>query len=276
MKKMFSLILGIVLISLVSGLNVNDVCVSPEEVVPGSEFNINIEIKNNFDVDAENVVVTLNLAELPFAPTTSSEDYEEKIRDGDSENFKFDLIADGSAEAGTYKIPVHVDYELDGEGKTKDFTISVVVNAQPEFVLGSDSLLIAGKKNEVDIEITNKGLARAKFLEIKISGAGFDILSEEEVYIGDLDSDDFDSAKFEIFTKNPGALTIPVTLTYRDATNKVYSESKVLQLRVYSIEEAENLGLIPRDNTLIYVGAVIILVIMWYIYRKIKKRRNRR
>ena len=142
--------------------------------------------------------------------------------------------------------------------------------------MNSESLLLENQKNEVEIVITNKGLARAKFLEIKISGAGFNVLSQDNIYIGDLDSDDFDSAKFEIFTKNSGAIIIPVTLTYRDATNKIYSESEILQLKVYSKEEAIRLGLIQKNNTLIYVGVVLGLIIVWIIYRKIKKRRKRR
>ena len=184
------------------------------------------------------------------------------------------MIADGSAEAGIYKIPVKVKYEVDGESKEKDFTISIVVNAEPDFILSSNSMILKNQKNEIEIIITNKGLAGAKFLEIEINEAGYSILSQNKVYIGDLDSDDFDSASFEIFTKDSGAISIPVILKYMDSNNKEYSELLFLQLKSYSREEAVKLGLIKKDNTIIYFGGVFALIVIWLVYKKIKKRKR--
>jgi len=277
MKKIIlNLIFGMFLISLVSGLTIRSVETIPSEVVPGDDFKVEVGIKNNLDLDIKNVGVSLNLEGIPFAPKISSEEYKGEIEEGDIEKFVFILLATGDAEAGTYKIPVSVNYEVNDESKVRNFMISVVMNALPDFILNSESLLMKNQKNELEIMITNKGLAKAKFLEVKIAEAGYDILSQDNVYIGNLDSDDFDSVKFEIFTKDAGLIIIPVTLTYRDATNKIYSESEVLQIKAYSRDEAIALGLIQKNNTLFYFIVIVFLIVVWVVYRRIKKRRKRR
>ncbi|GAG23285.1 unnamed protein product [marine sediment metagenome] len=155
--------------------------------------------------------------------------------------------------------------------------ISVVVNSEP--ILGvdvEDGLLLKVQVNELRIDIVNKGLSDVKFLEIEIgSSTYFDVLSSKNVYIGDIDSDDFDSAEFRIFFKKntPDNIVIPVSIFYKDALNKEHTDNLNLQVKVYSNEKAIELGLLEKSYTGLYAGVIGGLFVIYIIYRKIKKRR---
>jgi len=293
MKKLIlCLMVGLFLISLVSGLTVNNVVTNPEEVAPGNDVVIEIELENNLDDDVEDVEVSLVLTsfvnptslnpmvvgEIPLS-SESSMDYFEEIKEGRKKTARFNLVVDGDADAGFYNLPVILSYLVNGDAQrtVKTFSVYVSVNSKPDFLLNTDGFLVKNKNNELEISITNRGLSKAKFLEIGLGDGGlYDILSQKQIYIGDLDSDDFDSVGFDIYVKDTGSVAIPVTLKYRDALNNEYTESKIVQVKVYSQKEAIRLGLINKSNTLTYFIVIVILVVVWIVYRKIKKRRKRR
>ena len=285
-KNLFLMILGIlVLISLtnvVSALSVQNVHIFPETIAPGESASIDIFLENNLDNDAEEVSVSLDLTSptLPFAPyASSSEITVEEISQDQSQKFSFEIIALTNAESGIYKIPIAINYKVDGIVEpTKYSLISVIVNAKPVLSLEvEDGLLLEGGKNEVSIRVINQGLAYAKFLNVEIgSSTHYTILSKKSVYIGDLDSDDFNTADFELYfkSKSPSKVNVPISVTYRDSLNKEYTEEFTLQVKVYTQDQAIKLGLMKKSNTVTYVIVVVVLIVLWIIYRRLKKRRK--
>src|SRR3989344_2388545 len=96
----------------VSSFNLN-----PQSVLPGSEVNIDITIENVGEEDIEDVIVTLDLSEVPFVPAGSSnEKIIDEINDGDEERVTFQVKALSDAQPSTYKIPVVISYA--GASKT--------------------------------------------------------------------------------------------------------------------------------------------------------------
>ncbi|MEK6952148.1 MAG: hypothetical protein AABX29_03965, partial [Nanoarchaeota archaeon] len=95
----------------------------------------------------------------------------------------------------------------------------------------------------------------------------------DEVYIGTVNSDDFETATFDvIFIDNNAKLSSIVN--YRDFNNDLKSEVVDIPLNVYTREKALELGLINKSYTWIYVIIVLAILVLWFIYRKIKKRRR--
>lgn len=281
----FGMIFLLLIVNVISAVSIEDVSTYPAQAEPGQtvEVSINIENINNFDI--ENVKVTLNLNDVPFAPyQSSSERFLDELDKGDDEDFDFEIIVLPDTESGIYKIPVQITYkDKDENNFTKQELISVTVNSIPELKISlEDSVtLIKGKENVISIRITNSGLSNAKFLYIALNEAsGVKILSEKEQYIGNIDSDDFDSVDYNILI-NAGAsstINLPVTLTFRDSTNKLFTETKNLNLNVYSIEDAQKLGLIAKPNYTIYLG-IGIVVVFYFIYRirkNIKRKRKQK
>jgi len=277
MKKIniwISLILGILLLttlaSLVSAITIKDISISPNLVEPGEKFSASIELENNFDSNVENVQVSLDLSNVPIAPETSSSVFAEEIKEDKSKDFDFDLIAQSDAEAGVYKFPVLISYTLDTKTIQETGTISVTINAKPVLDLNAEGFLLAGK-NQLNIKITNSGLAKARFLEISAGTGSYQFLSSNKIYIGDLNSDDFDTFSFDIYTSKPGTITIPLNIKYKDFANNDYEESKDVFIRVYSQEEALQLGLVTKSKTGTYIVIAVVLIILYVIYRKIRK-----
>jgi len=184
------------------------------------------------------------------------------------------------AETRIYKIPLEISYREDSETKTKNSLISITVSSEP--IIGvsvEDGLLLKGQENEIDIKIINKGLSDVKFLEVEIgSSTYFDRLSQKNIYIGDIDSDDFDSAEFKVFFKenSPTTLKIPVSVSYKDALNNKYTEDFDLQVRVYTKKKAIELGLMEQSYIKLYAGIVGGLFVLYIVYRKLKKRRKKK
>ena len=288
--KILSIMLGILLVAnlfLVSAITIKDVSSSPDEVEPGEVFDISIEIENVYEFDTENINLRLDLSNVPFAPfQSSSEEFLDKLDEGDEEDFEFKLIALPEAESGIYKIPVEITYEdEDGKNLSKSELISVIVNSAPELKVSlEDSVIfIKGQENIFSIRIVNSGLADVKFVYLKASEVnGVDFISETEQYIGDIDSDDFDSVEYQIrIDRNLGSdkIRIPIILKFKDSTNKEFTETKNIEFNVYTLKEAQEKGLVAKPTYTLYliVGVVVIGFFGYRFYkkRKLKKIRGR-
>ncbi len=287
-NKKLKIALGLIfLVSLISfilplanAMTISDFSSSPSELIPGGKASFDIDIENNLGDDFDNVVVMLDLTQTPFAPYQSgSTQIIESINDGDIETATFELVALADAKSGIYKIPVIISYQLENKTISVPGFISLTINSKPEFQLGSDNSIIKGQNNKISIRITNIGLTGSKFLNVKIGSiSNAKILGNSEVYIGNIDSDDFDSVDLDIFVnENAGSIVnIPVSLSYRDSTNKEYSETINLALKSYTNKEAVSLGIIKQNFSLYYVIVFVVLIVLYLIYRKIKKRNKKK
>jgi hypothetical protein len=279
------------MVSMASALIIDFVEMEPSEVEPGEVSKISIELENNGDEDIEDVSVSLSFREIirdtfgnvvsiddiPFVPYESSSEVSfDEIKSDKSKTAEFEIQALSNAQSGVYKIPVEISYFELGVEKTKESLISLSVNSDP--ILGveiEDGLLLKGNKEEVSIKIINKGLSDVRFLEVSVGiSVYYDVLSAENIYIGDIDSDDFDVVDFKVYFKGnaPNAVTLPVSVSYKDSLNNEYTESFDIELNVYTTERAIELGLMTKNNTQLYVGVVVGLIVLYIIYKKIKKR----
>ena len=278
---MIALLIVVQIISLASALTITSVSSSPSEIAPGESVSVRLTVENNLNNDIENVVVSLDLTNVPFAPYQSSNQVTfSKIKEDNDREASFNLISFANAESGTYKIPVKMSYTYNDEIKTDDGIISLIINAKPIIDISAEnSVLIKGKSDTLSIKIVNSGLGGLKFLNVQINSAsGLKVVSSDNVYIGNIDSDDFDTAEFEIFVNADASsnINLPVEISYRDSRNNEITENKNLILRTYTNEEAIQLGLVQKSNTLTYVGVVVGLIVIYLIYRGIKKRRKRK
>ncbi len=267
---------------LISAVSITDVSSSPEEVAPGQIIEISIEIENIFEETVYELNVKLDLSEeVPFAPyQSSSERFLNELDEGDEEKFNFELIALPSTRSGVYKIPVEIRYkDSEGNYSSKKELISLTINSKPELKVSlTDSVvLIKGKENTILIKLINSGLADVKFVYLITSDSkGIKFLSEKEQYLGDIDTDDFDSVRYSAYidAEAPTLITLPIILKFKDATNKEFIENKNLDLKTYTLKEAQNLGLVKKPNYMIFL--IIAFLVFGYIFYRIRKRRKLR
>lgn len=268
------------LIGFASAITITSVSTNPETIAPGETSEITITLKNNADIDIEDVSVNLDLSNVPFAPFESgSSFFTNELLESKTKTAEFNVIALNDAKSGIYKIPVVISYTEDNVVKTQNSLISLDINSQPIIdVSVEDGLLLKGKENKVTLKIINKGLADAKFLEVETKGStSYNILSAEKIYVGDVDSNDFQTVDYQIYF-SPNSLSrldLPVAIKYKDIANKEYTLEFNPSLKVYSQQQAQNLGLIAKSNTSLYIIIVVIVIILFLIYRWFRRRRKR-
>lgn len=249
---------------------------------PGESERITVEIDNNGNFDIEDVSVSLNLAEVPFTAVGSSEKDIDDLDEDDDDTVSFTLRASTDATPGDYNIPYSVRYtnaENDSEDFEEEGTFGIRITARTEidFAVEVRGNAIVGQEGRISLEIINKGLGEIKSLSVQILPGGFELLSKSKVFVGTIDADDTDLASFDVIYKATSP-TLSAKIEYKDFDNKKQEETVNLSFKVYTREEALELGLVKKSNTQLYFLIFIILLIVWLIYRKIKKRRkqNRR
>ena len=277
MKKIISIFLLILLFTnFASALNI--VSVNSNGFEPGENGLISLEIENehDFDITDINIILDLSREELPIAPVDSSASvFVDEIESGDDDLIQFNVIVLPEANLGIYKIPVLINYVgLNDTVYEREEMISLSVESEPKISLSVDEPdFIVGNFADISIGIVNEGFSDIKFLKVKIGESDFfDILSSNEVYVGELDSDDFDRTEFKLMLKDPmSSINIPISLEYYDETNQFYTFGDTLRLNVYSEDEAKKLGLIENQKN--YWWVFVVALVLFFVIRKIKKKR---
>jgi len=264
---------------LASAITIKSASIFPPEIEPGKTARITLNLKNNLNEDVKDISVRLDLGELPFAPYKSSNEISfDSLNEDESISIIFEIMALADAKSGIYKIPILILYKNEeGVEKEKESIISLTISSKPILSIEIEKgLLLKGQNNEVAVRIVNKGLSDVRFLEIQIGKSPhYNLISQSKIYLGDIDSDDFDSAEFNLFfkLKSPNTINLPLTITYRDTMNNEYEENRIVGLKVYSKEQATELGLIKESKTFQIIGGIGIIIVIYILYRKIRKRR---
>ncbi|MEK6871572.1 MAG: hypothetical protein AABX16_01580 [Nanoarchaeota archaeon] len=260
-------------------LIVDSVSTDTNGVAPGEVTDVEIGLKNNEEDTIKDVSISLDLANVPFAPSdTSSEFGIDEIREGKLKYARFSLIVLHDAQPNVYKIPIKTSYHTEGSTDiiSKTSLISITVVAQPVLnAHAEESVLIKGQNNELSIKIINQGTSDVQFLEVTGSPSTYvTLLSTPTVYIGNLDSDDFDSVTYSIFLKNtaPDTLLFPITIRYKDALQKTYTQEFTVAAAAYTEEGAISVGLRERSYTLQITILVILLIVFYLLYRFLQKK----
>ena len=248
-----------------------------EEAKPGESTSLKITLKNEADSYLKDINVKLDLSALPFYPISSAEEKRiYQMKSGEEKVLEFKLLVSPEASLGPYKIPVNITYRDNiGQKYEKKNYVTLVVNSSPELIVNLDSmrLLTYMQPQEITLSVVNKGLPKVKFLTVSLEESeDFEILSPSEIYIGNLEPDDYDTVSFKLYVnKKISFLPLKIVLGYRDENNIKYSEEKIINLRLYSKEELVKYNLAKTDYTgyfAIFAAIVIVLVLWKYRRRK--------
>ena len=258
-------------------LQIDSVSSNPGNAAPGSNITININLRNTANSEVKDIVLALDLTNMPFAPESVTEERIGNIGDRGQAQVAFNLIALPSAEIGIYKIPLQISYsDSYGNEYTRQDLISVEIFESPDvdLILNKNNLVI-GMPSNISIDILNKGLGKVNFVEVSIlPSSDYDILENNYLYLGSIESDDYSSAEFKITPKKEN-ITILYNIEYRDLNNQKYDVSKTLSIEAYSVSEAQRLGLLPAFPWfVVIVILVVIALIIFFIVRRNKKKKK--
>jgi len=133
--------------------------------------------------------------------------------------------------------PIKIKY-FDSAGTSHEVTktVGIEVRGKPEIEVRIKESEITKNKNigKISVEILNKGSSDAQFFNIKILPTEqYSVISNNEEYIGSLESDDSENVDFDIKVYNTQDVNIvPVSLSieYKDNYNNEYKEDLTVNL----------------------------------------------
>jgi len=248
-------------------LNIAKVETEPSAIAPGHKADLILTVENLAQSSMRDITVKIDFSSVPFAPySETGEKKISRINAGDSQAITFGIVALASAEGGIYKVPVSITY-TDNLGNLNNISsiISIEINSMPDLVFSAESseLTTSSRTGLIDLKIINKGLTNIKFMTARmLPYSEVKLLSSDTAYIGDVDSDDSESAEFRITAKSD-KLVIPFELNYRDVSNNPFTEQVNVTYNLPSASEAGKGGV-----NWIVVIIVLIAVIFVYIKRK--------
>jgi LPXTG-motif cell wall-anchored protein len=198
---------------------------------------------------------------------------------------EYDLIVDENAIEGTYAFDIQqcLDASCSKVLRDIEIQISVKTGGSPRIRVGLEDAATfwGGKKGDVTINIVNRGKLDIKFLTLTLLPSDdYEILSPTEIYVGELESDDFETTDFTVFVDENLAGTstvyvdLPVKIDYTDSNNHDYSSQAQVKLKIYSQEDLKRFGLMTDSNgsTTYFIVAIVILGAgAWYWLKKKKK-----
>lgn len=263
-------------------ISVENMFLTPGQIPPGGTAYLSMTLKNLADSLVKDVTVSLDLSSstIPIGPTGSTAEKKVKsIAAGESEDVLIGLLALPNADAGVYKVPLTLTYYDEvGTSYERSSVISLTVGGEPGIITGVERTDIkgAGESGAVVISLVNPTPVDIKFLTVELgTSADFELISSSSVvYIGDLDSDDIDTAEFYVYVKKSAGNTVslPVKLAYTDANNNPYVEEVSVGMRLFTADERSSMGIDGGKGLGSFVLLVIAAVLAYFGYRRWKKK----
>ncbi len=284
-------------------LSVHQVSVEDDLIPPSMTKEVSLDISNLADSTMRNIDISLGLRPEAGSPEqaqfgmegmdtgeeipliTIGETTEKRISSiapKETRTVTFPVKADSDADEKAYKVPIGLRYEdeMGNEFQKLEYT-GITVGGEPQLETGIANIEghpISGRTLDVSIRLINRGLSEAKFLQIKLlEDDSYEVVGRDDVYIGHMEPDDYDSSVFQIFVEESTELVeIPVEMDYRDSEGNVVSEQQTVVFKTYTPEELDRFGLSEDGLNIVVVVVFAVLLIgalIWYKKRKNKQRR---
>ena len=255
---------------------ISNYSITPSPVIPGTEAEMKINIKNAGIMGIKNADIILDTTEVDFFTTLDTGTIKriDYLEPGEAKEVKFKIMTDADAELKVYNIPINIKFKDD---KNNDYATSIKigmkVNKNPNIIMFIDSSEITNKgtPGKIRVKTVNKGVD-IKYATLKIiKTPEYEILSPSNIaYIGNLDGDDFDTTEFLIKALKNDPL-LQFTLEFKDSYSKDFMQAHSLPLKIVSKSE---LGEGGSSWPVIILLLAIIGVAYWLIKKRIKKNKK--
>jgi hypothetical protein len=255
-------------------LVIDDYAITPSPVVPGQTAEVSLKIRNAGRIAVKNLDVGIDLADGTFSTIgTGTKKRVDRIDAGETETVTFQLASDTSTEVKVYGIPVSLAFQ-DERNKQYNETakFSLVVSAEPELSLTVDSTDFESKTKPgtVSLKVVNKGVTNLKYVTVKlVQTEEYGVLSpSNEEYVGNLDSDDFETVDF-LIRPNTAQPRLSVQVEFKDPYNADFSRKYDLPLRIITDRDLGRGGM--PWGTIILVLLVAGAAGYWWLGKKKKR-----
>ncbi|MEM0475263.1 MAG: hypothetical protein QW343_00500 [Candidatus Norongarragalinales archaeon] len=263
-------------------LSITQVKITPSELKPGDKAVFSIKLENTGNSPIKDVSLKLAFTDdQPFTAIGSSNTKRiALVEPKGTVELSFDVLTYPDAAIKAYRIPLELAYYSANGTKTMrtDYT-GVLVESKPEISIALESATLNKNASfgSIIFNVINKGVADAKFLEVEVLPvAGFRVLAGEKIYVGALDSDDYQAVEVKGYAETAASeLRLPVALRFKDANNRAYEEKTEIVVPIYSQSELEKYGLAaPQGIIWTATAAVVVLAVAWLAYSRFVKKKK--
>jgi hypothetical protein len=271
-----------------SQMRVFFVPITPTEVGSQAQFALTLE---NMGGSVSSAVVDLAAGlsqSSDFIPIGPSQVYFDNIAPGANQTQVVTLGVDETLVTGDYNFPVNIT----SNGNSFIENIGLLVNATPEFVVttqttpatvGSGSSGVA-----VSAQISNVGNGPVRSVYVMASPIkGLTLTGPTSQFIGTLNVDDYASLQLTVNVAPglaPGAYEIPIAIQFKDSKNEQQTVTEYAEVDVSAYSgtssgttsgtsaygSRRSSGLFGLGNIPLIVGALVVIVIAYFGYRRWK------
>jgi hypothetical protein len=248
---------------------------TPEKLVQGNPGKLAITLKNYAGSAMTNIRAELQTLGSHISPIGSTNiKVIDRLDGGQSAKIEYSLIPDFDADSKVYPLTFVFTYtDTLGNSLRRNETIGIPVFSKPSYDLNIEESKVytAGSTGQVVVSISDTGASGINYLVIELLDAeGYKVVSSPRVYVGNLKSDDFETASFDIHAlpSANGNTNLALKLTYKDDYNQEYVQQTTLPLKIYTRKEAEQYGLVAPVNfvAMIIPGILQILLLVFAVF----------
>ncbi len=254
----------------------------PEMIPQGGTANITLTLKNTAKSLLKDITVKLNLPDELVPVNSVAEKKIDRIKPGFEKDLSFNILALSDAAAKAYKVGMNITYYDEiGNVYDKDNVMGLLVGSSPEFAIyvGDNEILKRGEVGNIFFDVYNIGPSDIKFVNIElIPTKNYDVVSVPKLYLGNIDSDDYESGEFKVYVNRcfmcENEIKFKVFLEYSDSYNNQKQEIIYVPLKLYSGKEIKAFGLRKVGNgysPIIYLIVIIFIYLAYKGYRKEKE-----
>lgn len=233
-------------------LIVDDHLTVPDSIGPGTAFSLTLRVRNVGGGEAERLILTLGGeggTDLgPFAPIRSSNvTFISRVEPGQVIDVHQPLLVDGSAQSGSYNLPLGLAYDdARGTRHTDRQLISLVVRRQPRFRIDFYRPVgrpMVGERFPLPVEVTNIGRTLVNVSTMELNSAELEI-EEPSLYVGPLDGGMSASMEPMAIGLESGMAEVLVSIHYLDD----FDQDQVV-LETLTVEVQESLVPTPEAES---------------------------
>ncbi len=263
------------------------------DAVPGQSVQAEIEVRNIGSSNAINILIgtvesltsTGQIVERPIKNIGPSLVYLDSLSPNESRKVSMTLGVDSTAELKTHLIPFKIRFQDENRSESElTRFLGIRVNASAEldayFSLESEVLLSPGARSLVTVNLFNRGVSSARNVVAEVlSSDSFTVMSEPQIFIGTLDSDDFDSFAVDLKVNSdlaPGTYPVKVAFEFKNENNENMRVEKEVPLRVFSAQEAAGNGKSSGSVFDWILPLIVIALVVFFVYRRYRNRNSKR
>jgi len=258
-------------------LTIDVIETEPEELLPGRIGFIKIGLTNYARFQMRNIWLTLNSSDAFSSFESANEKYIRIIGPSETIYETFKIIVNGDAESKVHKTSITLDYQDDiGTSYVRDVEFGLIINERPKYLMNIEesTVLYEDQTGEVVFSISNTATADINFAILELlpasDGLAYEVISAPKVYVGNLESDDFETIDYKIHVNGVKENAVPfnLVLRYKDNFNNIYEDEHELLFQIYSRRRAGKLGLakVTGIGGIIFYLMILTLIIVFTIF----------